>query len=307
MSSVGPVVVLASFNLDLVVRASRLPGPGETVLGSTYDTFLGGKGFNQAVAARRAGADVVAIGRLGDDEPASRFRAELAAEGIDDAHVAVDAAGTGIASILVDAGGENSIVVVPRANHAIGVADVAASHSTIAGAGAVLLQLEVPVDAVVAAATAAHAAGVPVLLNPAPAADVLDRFAGIVDVVLPNRGEAALLTGRDEDAEPEALAAAVRDRTDAAVVLTLGAGGALVLDAAGADRLAPHAVTAIDTVGAGDAFCGALAARLAAGDDLRAAAAHANAAGALATTRRGASPSMPTASEIAALLATSEG
>ena len=161
-----------------------------------------------------------------------------------------------------------------------------------------------PVEAVAAAADVAHRAGRRVVLNPAPAADVLDRLAGLVDVVVPNQTEAAWFGGGAPDDDPLALAAAVRERSGgAAVVLTLGAGGVLVVDGEGATAIAAHAVEVIDTVGAGDALCGALGAALAAGLDLRTAARHGNAAGALATTRRGAEPSMPTAASVAELLA----
>lgn len=282
----GRVAVLASFNGDLVVT-SRRPGPGETVTGSGVEELLGGKGFNQAVAARRAGAEVVAIGRLGADGDGRRIRAVLAAEGIDDRHVADDPLGTGLAVIVVDPAGENSIIVVPRANHAVSVDDVAVAAGDIAAAGALLLQLEVPTDAVAAAARCGRAAGVPVVLNPAPAADVLDRFVGLVDVLVPNQTEAAQLAGGSVDDDPAELAAALRERLGCGVVLTLGAAGALVLDEHGTTSLPAHQVAVVDTVGAGDAFCGALGAALAAGLDLREAAAQGNAAGALATTRRG--------------------
>lgn len=308
----GRVAVLASFNVDVVVSVARRPVAGETVHGTAVQEHLGGKGLNQAVAARRAGAAVHVVGRLGDDAGGRRVLDVLDAEDIERRHVATDPdEGTGTALIVVDDAGENTVIVVPRANHAVSVADVEAATGDIAASGALLLQLEVPVEAVAAAARCAHAAGVPVVLNPAPAADVLDRLAGLVDVIVPNQTEAALLTGRSPDDDPGDLAAALRARLGGAVVLTLGAAGALVLDGDGAIRLAPHAVAVVDTVGAGDAFCGALGAALAAGHDLRTAAAHGNAAGALATTRRGAEPSMPTAGAVAALLAaarpTSEG
>ena len=199
--------VVASFMLDFVIQAPRRPARGETVLGTRFDTFLGGKGFNQSVAARRAGAPVAVIGRLGDDDFGLRFRASLADEGIDDRHVVTDLdEGTGIASPLVEPGGENSIVIVPRANLAVSPADIEAAADTIATSGVLLLQLEVPPDAVAAAATCAHGAGVPVMLNPAPAADVLDLLAGSIDVLVPNEAEAAALAGGSVDDDPAALA-----------------------------------------------------------------------------------------------------
>ena len=308
MSAGGGVAVLASFNADLVVSVPHHPVPGETVTGSTLAEHLGGKGFNQAVAARRAGAAVTVIGRVGDDEHGRQVLAALDREGIDHRHVGIDPdQGTGVAVIVVDDAGENTVIVVPRANHAVSVADVDAAADDLAGCGALLLQLEVPTDAVVAAAACAHRAGVRVVLNPAPAADVLDRLAGLVDVIVPNQTEAAQLQGGAGDADdPASLAAALRARTGAAVVLTLGAAGALVFDELGLTRLPAHAVAVVDTVGAGDAFCGALGAALAAGHDLRAAVVRGNAAGALATTRHGAEPSMPTAAAVDALLAAAD-
>jgi ribokinase len=301
--AVGRVAVLASFNTDLVVSVSRRPGAGETVRGEAFDEHLGGKGFNQAVAAARAGASAWAIGRLGDDAGGRRFLAALDAEGIDHRHVATGAGErTGTAVIVVDDAGENTVIVVAGANHVVSAADVDAAADDLASSGALLLQLEVPIEAVVAAAATAHGAGIPVVLNPAPADDVLDRLAGLIDVIVPNQHEAALLTGGSADDDPAALAAALRDRLGCAVVLTLGADGSLVLDAAGPTRLPAHPVDVLDTVGAGDASCGTLGATLAAGHDLRTAAARANAAGALATTRRGAEPSMPTAAAVTELL-----
>ena len=300
------VSVVASFMLDFVIRAPRRPAPGETVRGTGFDMFLGGKGFNQSVAARRAGAPVAAIGRLGDDDFGRRFRASLTAEGIDDRHVVTDPdEGTGIAAPVVEPSGENSIIIVPRANLAVTPADIEAAADTIATSGVLLLQLEVPTEAVVAAATSARQAGVPVILNPAPAADVLDQLAGSIDVLVPNEAEAAALAGGSVDDDPAALARALRDRTGAAVVLTLGAAGALVLDGDGVMTLGAHDVPVVDTVGAGDAFCGTLGGHLAAGRSLAEAAVQANAAGALAVTRTGAEPSMPTAAAVAELLATS--
>jgi ribokinase len=293
------VCVVGSFMMDLAVRAPRRPEPGETIIGSSFDMFLGGKGFNQAVAAARSGAATAMVGRLGDDDFGRRFRACMAGEGIDDRHVLVDAdEGTGIGLPLVEDSGENSIVVVARANQRLSSDDVLAAQATIADAAVLLLQMEVPLYALVAAATVAQRAGTTVVLNPAPAVDSIEPFRGLVDVLVPNLGEARRLLGGVngvDGTDPLAAAADLRERTGAAtVVVTLGDRGALVLDADGPDHQPAHAVPVVDTVGAGDAFCGALGAGLAGGASVRAAATYANAAAALAVTRAGAEPSLPT-------------
>jgi ribokinase len=298
------VVVVGSFMGDLVIRAPRRPRPGETLVGHSLEQFFGGKGCNQAVAAARTGAGVAMVGRVGDDDHGRQFLALLAREGIDAAHVVVDPdEGTGIGAPVVEDSGDNSIVIVPRANRRLTEADVLAAASSIAAARVLLVQLEVPADASATAARIAREAGTVVVLNPAPAAslDELAPFEGLVDVLVPNEGEAALLTGIDGD--PLAAAKALQGRFGTEVAVTLGERGSLVLYANGDhEELPAHVVDAVDTVGAGDAYCGSLGARLASGAEMRAAARYAGAAGALAVTRRGAEPSLPTAAEVAALL-----
>jgi ribokinase len=248
---------------------------------------------------------------VGDDAFGRQFLDCLASEGIDAGHVERDPVeGTGVGAPLVDDRGENSIVIVPRANTRVSVADVERAAPLITAADVLLLQLELPLDAVVAAAGLARLAGVTVVLNPAPAPDVdhLERFAGLVDLLVPNRVEAAALTRCTPGAEPATMAAALHARTGAAVVVTLGAEGVLLLDPSGPgavlETLPAHPVAVVDSTGAGDAFCGALGARLAAGAGASAAVAYANAAAGLAVTRAGAEPSLPTAAAVAALLAT---
>jgi ribokinase len=270
-------------------------------MGTRFDQFLGGKGFNQAVAAARSGAATAMVGRLGDDDFGRQFRAGLSCAGIDDRHVHTDQSeGTGIGLPLVEDSGENSIVVVPRANHRVTVDDVSRAERRIARADVLLLQLEIPMAACVAAATIAHRAGVTVVLNPAPAVDRIDGFAGLVDVVVPNEIEARRLTRAPADADAADLARRLRELVHADVVVTLGADGALLLDDDGPTHLAAHPVTVLDTVGAGDAFCGGLGAQLAAGSSGRDAVAYANAAAALAVTKPGAAPSIPTIDEVVA-------
>ncbi len=280
------VCVLGSANLDLVATTTRLPGPGETVLGRQYAEHAGGKGLNQAVAAARSGARVAFVGAVGDDEPGSRLRAVLGRDGIDDSRLATSDAPTGRAMILVDDTGENSIVVVPGANATV------AAPTSLPCVRVVLAQLEVPLAAVAETLAAARAAGVTTVLNPAPAADLPPALLGDCDVVVPNEHEAELLGGA-----AHLLALGCR-----AVVVTLGAAGVDVITADSREHVPAHRVDVVDTTGAGDAFCGSLAARLAAGDDLSTAVHWAAAAGALATTVAGAVPAQPPAAAIRQLL-----
>lgn len=296
------VVVLGSFMMDLVIRAPRRPSTGETLVGHGLDQYFGGKGCNQAVAAARAGAATAMVGRLGADDYGRAFLDLLEREGIGADGVIVDAEhGTGIGAPLVEDSGDNSIVIIPRANLQVGPADVEAAAPVIRAARVLLLQLELPVPAAVAAARCAREAGVTVVLNPAPAVDDLSAFEGLVDLLVPNEGEAAQLTGL---ADPAAAAAELQRRFGCPVVVTLGEEGSLLRHADGSVEHVPaHVVDAVDTVGAGDAYCGNLGARLAAGDTLGEAAHWASAAASLSVTRPGAEPAMPAAEDVGALLA----
>jgi ribokinase len=301
----GRVVVVGSANVDLAVRVPRLPSPGETVLGSQRATLAGGKGANQAVAARRLGAETVLIAAVGDDRFGEDIRASLARDGLPADHlVTVAGADTGVALIVVDAAGENTVVVAPGANallddHALG------RLPALLDPGAVLvLQLEIPLAVCLAAARAARRAGAEVVLNAAPLPEAVDAtLADLlheVDLLVVNESEAARLVGRT--AGP-AAAAALRELGPRTCVVTLGARGAVRADAADVVTQAAFHVEAVDTTGAGDAFCGALAAAIAAGIGLDEAVRRACAAGAVATTRMGAQSAMPTASELDAFLA----
>jgi ribokinase len=281
------VVVLGSANLDLVATTARLPRPGETVLGRTYAEHPGGKGLNQAVAAARAGARVAFLGAVGDDEAGSRLTAVAAAEGIDTVGMAViDSTPTGRALITVDDAAENSIVVIPGANAHVRVEELPRCAVLIA-------QLEIPVEQVLVAFTQARARGTLTVLNPAPAGDLPDELLAQCDVVVPNEHELELVGGADG-----LLAAGV-----ATVVTTRGAASVVVTEPGRQWGQPAFPVSAVDTTGAGDAFCGALAARLAAGQDLPGAVAYATAAGALATTVTGAVPSLPRRAAVESLLA----
>ena len=282
------VVVLGSLNLDLVVRTSRLPGPGETVSGFDYQEFPGGKGLNQAVAAARAGASVAFVGAVGDDDAGRRLREVVRDEGIDERWLLTQAdVPTGRALIAVDDHAENSIVVVPGANGHVQWPGVAAPVGTV-----LLAQLEVPLDAVDAAFTAATSIGSITILNPAPAAALADSTIGALSLIVPNEHEAAALGGVGR----------LLDSGVDTVVTTLGARGARIDTSSRSSTQSPFPVVPIDTTGAGDAFCGNLAARLAAGDDLLVGVRWASAAGALATTIAGAVPSLPRRDTVRALL-----
>lgn len=309
------ILVVGSLNMDLVVSVPRFPQAGETLLGGDYARHPGGKGANQAVAAARAGGRVAMIGRVGRDEFGELLVSGLARDGIDTAHVAVLAdAPTGVAFISVDTAAQNTIIVAPGANARLAPADLPAD--AFAGVAVVLLQLEVPLPTAMRAAELGRTAGARVVLNLAPAQPLSDEQLRHVDVLVVNETETAALTGipADEVARaPEAAAAALLERVPAAV-LTLGAAGAAWAsrdsdDHGGQRAVAPRAglvpgfpVTAVDTTAAGDAFVGALAVRLAGGAGLDEAVRFGNAAGALAATRPGAQPSLPTSVDIDAFL-----
>jgi ribokinase len=298
------IAVLASFNMDLVMRTERRPDAGETLQGE-FEMFLGGKGFNQAIAARRLGADVVVAGRVGDDEFGRLFLAALDREGIDHRAVVIDpVAGTGVASIIVEPDGTNTIVQSPRANRNVTTDEVARAGPTLAGAEVAMMQLETSHDGLFMFATVARGAGAMTLLNPAPAASLKNELMSLIDIVIANEIEAQTLTDAAVSDSESALraAASLRARGPGVAVVTLGAAGAVAANGAMDVLQDAIAVHAIDTVGAGDAFCAALAVRMAEGADIAEAVRFANAAAALACTKHGAEPSMPTRDEVEELL-----
>jgi len=302
---VGRVLVVGSINTDMVVRVPRLPAVGETVLGVDFRQVSGGKGGNQAVAAARAGAVVAMVGCVGGDQFGSKVVDELRENGVDvsQLHRLSDAV-SGVALIAVDTDGQNCITVAPGANVGLTPEMVRQAEPLIAAAGVVLLQLEVPVEAVMEAATIAANYETPIILDPAPAGPLPDRLWSHLAVVTPNVVEAEALTGHRIRGEGDACAAAdaLIGRGVESVVVTLGASGLLVATRNDRTVLKGFPVEAVDTTAAGDAFAGALAARLAEGTDLIMAARFANAAAAVAVTRLGAQPSIPTRDEIANML-----
>lgn len=305
------ITVVGSLNMDLVTPAVKIPAPGETVIGGDLQTFPGGKGGNQAVAAARQGAQVAMVGRVGDDAFGQQLRQVLAADGIDLTCVwSTAVTPSGVALIVVDAQGQNSIVVAPGANMRLTPADVETAVSLIQAADALLLQLETPLETVQRAAELAQAAGVTVILNPAPARPLPPELLRLVDILIPNESETATLTGLPVHDEAALRVAAdhLRAQGVGTVILTLGARGALLATAGGTRHFPAFAVPqVVDTTAAGDAFVGGLATAVANGLPLETAVLWGCAAGALAVTRAGAQPSLPTRAETAVLLQIQDG
>lgn len=296
------ITVFGSINIDLIARVDRLPRPGETVGGSSFAAAAGGKGANQALAAARAGAPVRLLGAVGQDGFAEEALARLRDAGVDLTGVRSVAEPTGTAVILVDGRGENVIAVIPGANGALGAGDAAALR--FAPGDLLLLQFEVPVAAAHAAAAAAKAAGIRVVLNLAPFhSDATALLPYVTDLIV-NESEAELLAGslgRREAMEQDRAAALAR-RLGVNVVLTLGGDGAVACFDGRMERVPALAVKATDTIGAGDTFCGYLAAALHQGTNTSAALRLAVAAASLSCTRPGAQPSIPWRGEVEAVL-----
>jgi ribokinase len=337
MSERPRICVIGSITMDLVARAPRLPSPGETVLGTGFGMFEGGKGANQAVAAARMGAEVTLVGAVGDDEYGRRVLAVLAGEGLDLSRVAIrEGVSTGVSLIGIGENGENSIIATSGANWTVTPADIDAVRPAIAAADVLLVQLEIPLESVLRAVSIAQEVGTTVLLNAAPGRTLPPELLSTADVLVVNRSEAELITrglprlgqthfgisrvtqveNPDQQRWPEdddAIADVLGDLAAlhiGSAILTLGANGCAWVRKNSCMMLEAFHVQAVDTVGAGDAFCGVLAVRLAenqiarGGEEGQLDAIHwASAAGALATTRQGAIPSMPTRAEIRQLLA----
>ena len=293
------ITVFGSINLDLVTAVARLPGPGETIAASRYDTYAGGKGANQALAAARAGAKVAMVGSVGSDDFADLALAPLAAAGIDLGAVVRRPGHTGIAMIAVDADGENQIVAANGVN-------LASRASQLDAPGAwgttLVLQMETEPAENWAAIRAARGRGVRTVLNVAPAAPVPEDILALLDVVVVNRLEAAGMAPARGDGDPMEAARGIVAAGAGAAVVTLGAGGAIARTNTDAWRVGAAPVEAVDTVGAGDSFVSALAAALDGGAGLAAALHRGAVAGSLACRRRGAQSSIPEAAEIDAWL-----
>lgn len=296
------VVVLGSLNMDLVVRTERMPRPGETVMGERFVTVPGGKGANQAAAAARLGASVEMIGRVGADAFGPSLVTNMRAQGVGVEHIAVDQrANTGVALIIVDGEGENSIVVVPGANGRVSKGDLLAARDLLAEAHFLVMQLEVPLPVVRAAIQMARELDLRVILNAAPAQRVDDDFMHGVFCLVVNEFEAQTLAGIPVTEDLESAAEAGQVLLEFGVymaVITLGARGALLVTRESSAHVPAQRVPVVDTTAAGDAFVGGLAVALLEGRDLVDAVRYATCAGTLAATRLGAQPSLPSANEV---------
>lgn len=301
------VLVLGSFVADVAFRASRLPAWGETLMGSGFALGPGGKGSNQAVAAARAGAKVQIICKLGEDAFGKLARDTWAEAGIDASLTRDCGMATGAAAILIDeVRGENAIIVVPGACFTVTPDEVDTMADAIGGAGVFLTQLEMPIATVERGLQIARGAGVPTILNPAPAQPLPDSLLALADFLIPNESEAALLTGLPVESvsQAELAAQSLLDRGARNVIVTLGERGALVCAGDGTATLVPvfSAGPVVETTGAGDAFCGGFAAALQEGLPMLEAARFGCATAGISVTRRGTAPSMPRRHEIDSLL-----
>ena len=296
------ILVVGSSNTDMTVKADRLPAPGETILGGTFSMGHGGKGANQAIAAKRLGGDVSFICKVGKDSFGEMSLKKYREEGIDVSAAMYSECPSGVALITVDAGAENSIVVASGANGDITVEDIRGLAPVIASSSILLMQLEIPVEAVIEAAKIAHEAGVYVVLNPAPApAKALpEELFKYVSLVIPNETEISLLTGTEADSEETAVQAADMLKAAGAksVIVTLGSRGSLVCDGAEPVVIPARKVEAVDTTAAGDTFCGALCVALAEEKPMMEAVKFATRASSLTVTRMGAADSIPFRTEV---------
>ena len=301
MKTAGNLVVLGSINADHILNLETFPTPGETVTGNQYQVAFGGKGANQAVAAGRSGANIAFIACTGDDDTGERVRKQLASDKIDIAPVSVVAGeSTGVALIFVNAEGENVIGIHAGANAALTTERVEAQRGIIAGAEALLMQLESPVESVLAAAKIAHENHTSVVLNPAPARVLSDELLALVDIITPNETQAEKLTGipDENDDHPARAALALHDKGLGTVIITLGSRGVWASVNGEGRRVPGFKVKAIDTIAAGDTFNGALVTALLEGKAMDDAIRFAHAAAAIAVTRKGAQPSVPWRKEI---------
>ena len=295
------IIVIGSTNMDMVVKTSHIPVPGETVLSGSFFMNPGGKGANQAVSVARLGGDVAFVSKVGNDVFGKQSTQLFEEEVIDIAHLlSDDTLPSGVALITVDRSGENSIVVASGANAGLTPADLEDALDKIAGAGIVLMQLEIPMETVHFAAIYAVKHGVKVILNPAPANTLPPKLLSCIDIITPNQSEAAMLSGINvTDAATAAQAAvAIHNLGVKSVIITMGAMGCVIYDKGEITLVPAQKVEAVDTTAAGDVFCGALAVALAEGGTLFDAVNFASRAAAISVTRMGAQPSIPYRKEL---------
>jgi len=298
------VAVVGSLNIDLVIALERMPGSGETVFGSSLERHAGGKGLNQAVAAARLESEVHMIGAVGDDGSGDWLLDVLRREGMDASGISTVSGTSGAAIIEVDAAGQNRIIVIPGANDLLDANTVAAHLEGLRAVDVVLTQGEVPLDAMIAAAQTGKRIGAQVIVNPAPVREYPKELLQNVDVLVPNEHEAFEMTGMSADNMVDAVEAAqsLQDRGPSCVIITRGEKGAVWTSPDGTGQTAAFKVNAVDTVAAGDAFCGGLASGIARGLSMAEALRWGSAAGALAATGRGAVPSLPSLAQVKDLL-----
>ena len=303
------IAVVGSSNMDLVVKSTRIPAIGETILGGDFIMAPGGKGANQAVAAAKLGAEVFFIAKLGEDIFGSQSLNNFKKEGVNTKYVIqTEEAPSGVALIMVDEDGNNLIVVAPGANHKLSPEDVKEAESDIASSGALVAQLEVPIETIEFAAGLANRSNVPFILDPAPAQKLSPQLLKMVDILTPNETEAQFLTGVEVKNQESAGAAAQKllECGVKNVILTMGANGYLTVSNEGTEFVPAKKVKAADSTAAGDAFTGSLAVGLAQGRTLSDAALFANNVAALSVTKMGAQPSMPTLQEVESFITKTE-
>jgi len=301
MSKRAKLAVMGSINADHILNLSHFPRPGETVIGKTYQIAFGGKGANQAVAAGRAGAAIAFIACVGTDDTGERICQQLQRDNIDTTPVeAVAAEATGVAMIFVNGEGENNIGIYPGANAALTPAYVERHQQVIIDAQALLMQLESPLESVLAAAQLARQHGTQVILNPAPATRLSDELLALVDIITPNETEAEILTGIAVNSELQAQQAAqvLHDKGISTVLITLGRRGVWLSEQGKGVRIPGFNVQAVDTIAAGDTFNGAFITARLEGMEICDAVRFAHAAAAIAVTRPGAQPAVPWRTEI---------
>jgi len=306
MAEQKPIVVVGSINIDLVMNTERIPVEGETITGKDFQVHPGGKGANQAVAVGKLGYPVQMIGRVGSDAFGQQLRSNLEQSGVDTASVTTTEGSSGVAVILVNAKGENCIVITPGANAKLTPQDIDANVERIRSAGIVLTQLETPLDTIEHLANLCEREGVPLMLDPAPARELPAQLLRKITWFTPNETEAAFYCGASATAnnEPSAIAKQLFDKGIEGVILKLGSRGSyLARPSETGHTIAPFPVKAIDTTAAGDAFNGAFATALMMGKSEQESARFASAAAAISVTRKGAQPSLATMAEVQALLA----
>ncbi|MEI7369012.1 ribokinase [Pectobacterium colocasium] len=303
----GKLVVLGSINADHILNLEQFPRPGETVIGEQYSVAFGGKGANQAVAAGRSGADIAFIACVGDDDIGTRICQQLSKDNIDVSAVeAISGETTGVALIFVNADAENMIAINAGANAAVTTDYLHRHQQHIMDASALLMQLESPLETVIAAAKLAHEHQTKVILNPAPARELPDELLSLVNMITPNETEAQFLTGITVETEDDAARAAqvLHDKGIETVLITLGSRGVWLSENGQGQRIPGYRVKAVDTIAAGDTFNGALVTALLENKPMSSAVKFAHAAAAIAVTRRGAQPSVPWREEIDEFLQT---